>query len=392
MTDGPDRQPDPVGRRGVPARSGARGRPGWRAIGTFLLRRVPFTSAVVLVMIVAAVLSRALWTGIESLPIYRHVAFGLPAFTDGRWYTLAFGAFFALIPVYYVFVAGGFALLVGFSECRLGTGRTVVVTVGGHLVGVLGAAAVLAAGRSVHWPWAVRIGGMTDVGFSAGMLAVVCVAGVTVAAPWGLRIRLAAASYAGLSLLYIGLMADLEHSIAVLAGWSLARVLAGPHAVRQDPPTVTEWRLLGAIGLAVGGVLPAAVRLFPGDGPTGTAEHDSAAPLIWHCVLGVVALATAVGWWRGRRWALPAGLAVAGAYVLVAAVVAVLTGPATLPHWLRVDAPTVYADAVVGIGLAVLLILGRRAVGDDRTGRATGPIGAPAAWGRIAADGAGSQK
>ena len=105
---------------------------------------MPFTTAVVVLMLVLAVATGALWRGLEGLPIFHWVGFGLPAFTAGRWYTLGFGAFFALVPVYYLFVAGGFALLVGFAEWRLGTGRTVLVTVGGHVVGIVGAAAVLA--------------------------------------------------------------------------------------------------------------------------------------------------------------------------------------------------------------------------------------------------------
>lgn len=338
--------------------------PDWRAAAVFLVRRVPFTAVVVALMLVLAVATGALWRGIEGLAVFRWVGFGLPAFDAGRWYTLAFGAFFALIPVYYLFVAGGFALLVGFAELRLRTGRTVLVTVGGHVVGILGAAAVLAIGRAAQWPWAVRIGAMTDVGFSAGMLAAACVASVTVAPPWGLRIRLAAAGYAGLSLLYIGLMADLEHSIAVLFGWAMAGVLAGPWAVRQGSPTSGEWRILGAAGLVVVSVLQFAVRLFPGEGPTGTAEHHAAWPVIWHGLLLVVGLMAAYGWYRGRGWALPAGLAVAGADILVGVGVGLVALSAELPAWLRQDAPTVFADAVAGAALGVLLLLGRRAIGD----------------------------
>jgi hypothetical protein len=339
--------------------------PGWAGVGAFLIRRVPFTSAVVLAMVVLSVASRALWVPIESLPVFRYVGFGLPAFDDGRWYTLAFGAFFALIPVYYLFVAGGFALLVGFSEFRLGTPRTILVTVGGHLVGVMGAAAVLAIGRGTTWPWAARIGAMTDVGFSAGMLAAVCVASVTLSTPWGLRIRLAAATYAGLSLLYIGLMADLEHSIAVVAGWSLARVVAGTRAVPQEHPTPGEWRVLGAAGLTVVTLMPAVVRMFPGQGPTGTAEHSSVFPVLWHLLLLAAGIVAAAGWYRGRRWALPLGLGVAATSVLVGLTVAVVGVASSLPGWLRGDAPTVYADAVAGLALGALLLFGRRAVIDD---------------------------
>jgi hypothetical protein len=338
----------------------------------FLLRRVPFTTAVVAVMVIAAVATGAWRTPVETLRIYPSVAFGAPAFADGRWYTLVLGAFFALLPIYYLFVAGGFALLVGFAEYRLGTGRAVLATAGGHLVGVLVAAAVLSVGARASWPWAERVGAMTDVGFSAGMLAAVCVASMTVAAPWGLRLRLGAAAYAGLSLLYVGLMADLEHALAVAAGWSLARVVAGPRAVVQAPPNAGEWRLLGAVGLALVGVLQFAVRLFPGTGPTGSAAHGAAAPLIWHAVLMLVALLAAVGWYRGRRWALPLGIGLVAADLLVAGALTAAALAGALPTWVGSDAPTAYADALAALALAALLVGGARGgrgvLGTDRAG------------------------
>lgn len=359
--------------------------PGWRGSAIFLVRRVPFTTAVVVAMLVAGVVTGALWRPIETLRIYPWVAFGVPAFAEGRWYTLAFGAFFALVPVFYVFVAGGFALLVGFAEYRLGTVRTILVTAGGQLVGVLGAAAVLAIARGTSWPWGQRIAAMTDVGFSAGMLAAVCVASVTVAAPWGLRIRLATAAYAGLSLLYVGLMADLEHGIAVLAGWSLAGIAAGPRAVRQKTTGAAEWRVLGTAGLVVVTLLQLVVRLFPGTGPTGTAEHGTLGPLVWHVVVAVVGLATAWGWYRGRRWALLSGLGLVTVELVVMAVVGTLGLTGALPGWVRVDAPTVFADAVSGLAVMVLLIRGARA-GAVRVSDAVRSAG------RASTDGAGSEK
>ena len=241
-----------------------------------VLKRVPFTLAVVAVMLILSVVCTTLWTPIEQLPLYPRVAFGLPAFEAGRWETIGFGAFFALVPVYYLFVAGGFALLVGFAEYRMGTGRTVLVTVGGQLVGVLGCALFLLVFRDTGWPWAARIATQTDVGFSAGMMAAICVAGVTVAAPWGLRIRLAAIGYVVFSLLYVGLMADIEHGIAVLLSCLFAAKLAGPHAVPQTRTSAREWHLLLGIAYAVAVFGALVVRFLPGDGPR--APHPAVTP------------------------------------------------------------------------------------------------------------------
>ena len=94
-----------------------------------LVKRLPFTTFYVVVTLVLAVVLGTLWESIEDKSWYADVAYGLPAFEDGRWLTLIWGVFFALNPFYYLFVAGAFAFLTGFSEWVLGTKRTVIICV-----------------------------------------------------------------------------------------------------------------------------------------------------------------------------------------------------------------------------------------------------------------------
>ena len=94
-----------------------------------LVKRLPFTTFYVVVTMLLAIGFTTLWNGIEELSIYPDVAYGLPAFEDGRWLTLIWGNFFALNPVFYIYVAGAFAFLTGFSEWMLGTKRTIVICV-----------------------------------------------------------------------------------------------------------------------------------------------------------------------------------------------------------------------------------------------------------------------
>ena len=129
-------------------------------------------------------------TASKSCPIYPDVAYGLPAFEDGRWLTLIWGNFFALNPFYYVYVAGAFAFLTGFSEWVLGTKRTIIICVVYQIVAVLVTALVFLIFRNSGWEWAQQRATETDVGFSAGMLAVLSVASATVRPPWRLRLRL----------------------------------------------------------------------------------------------------------------------------------------------------------------------------------------------------------
>jgi len=341
-----------------------------------VLRRVPFTLTVVVLMLVLSVVYTTLWTPIEQLAVYPRVAFGLPALEAGRWGTVAFGAFFALVPVYYLLVAGGFALLVGFAEYRMGTGRTVVVTIGGHLAGVLGCALFLLAFRDTGWPWAARIATMTDVGFSAGMMAAICVASATVAAPWGLRIRLAAIGYVVFSLLYGGLMADIEHGIAVLLSCVFASRLAGPHAVPQARASAREWHLLLGIAYAAAVLGALVVRFVPGEGPTGsTPGGDTISIVLRVCVL-VVGAVICVGLFRGSRfgWAGAVGLAIV--QILWSLLIVGLTVANDRPSGLFADAPLAAVDGIVMLVLLIAAVRGRWAFDGSRgDGRLARPVG-----------------
>src|SRR5436190_1300409 len=73
--------------------------------------RIPFTLAVVALMLVAGVVTGALWWPLPGSPWWGRVAYGLPALEAGRWWTPLTGVFFASTPLQYVAVAGGFLVL-----------------------------------------------------------------------------------------------------------------------------------------------------------------------------------------------------------------------------------------------------------------------------------------
>ena len=224
-----------------------------------LLKRLPFTTFYVVLTLLLAIVFTTLWNGIEELPIYQDVAYGLPAFEDGRWLTLIWGNFFALTPFFYVYVAGAFAFITGFAEWNLGTKRTVIICVAYQIGAVLLSALVFLIFRHSEWDWAVQRATETDVGFSAGMLAVASVASATVRPPWRLRMRLAIWAYVLFSIVFVGQMADAEHVIAVLFSMPFSSKLAGPQALKARAlPTRHELRLLAMVGV----LLIAAVQLL----------------------------------------------------------------------------------------------------------------------------------
>ncbi|QRP49279.1 bifunctional lysylphosphatidylglycerol flippase/synthetase MprF [Amycolatopsis sp. FDAARGOS 1241] len=334
-----------------------------RSIALLLWRRAPFTTAVVLVMVVAGLATGSLWSAVESREWFPLVSYGLPSLENGRWWTFLTGPFFALTPIFYLPVAGGFALLVGPAEARMGTRRTAAIAVGAQLAATLGAALVLLGLRSTGWAWAGQLAERTDVGFSAGALAVVAVVSATIRSPWRLRLRALLCVYVGVSILYVGTLADLEHLLAVGLTLPLARRLAGPRRVRSlGRPSRREWRLLAVTGLAVAGAVQVVVRIAPGPSPLGSTagQADSIPELA--IVLIVIALMIN-GLRRGKRaaWRWAVGLAslivALGVVIAVLVVIAEIFG---LAYTIE-NAPFLVADAVLWGAELTLLLAARSA-------------------------------
>ena len=233
-----------------------------------LWRRLPFTVTVTALMLVAGLVTGALWDAAADRSWFPRIAYGLPAFLDGAWWTPVTGAFFALEPGIYLPMVGSFVLLAGYTEFKLGTRIAAVTVIGGQLIGVLGAAAVLLPLQFTDWAWAQELSGHLDLGFSAGALAGLAVVSGTLRDPWRLRVRLALLAYVAISFVLIGALADLEHLIAVIAALILAPLLIDITPAHR--PSRREWRLLAATGLALTAVVEVVASVIPADGPVGS--------------------------------------------------------------------------------------------------------------------------
>ena len=318
-----------------------------------------------------------LWTSIEDKSFYDDVAFGLPAFQDGRWLTLIWGMFFALDPFFYVYVAGAFAIITGFSEWRLGTARTVVICVAYQWGAVLLTALFFLTFKGTGWEWVQQRATETDVGFSAGMLAAASVASATVRPPWRLRMRLAIWGYVLFSVLFVGQMADAEHFVAVVMSMPFSTRLAGPTALRARAlPTRHELRLLAAIGVLVIATLTLLANFLPDRlTPFGPSQDT---PESWWVLLIELAvfLLVANGLRRGYRWAWWVTVALCSLIVLltllVAAVAVILlfaddVGDLDIEGGL----PEFFAQSLLYLVYLILLIAGRGAFRVPRPQQAT---------------------
>ena len=327
MTDATVSSPtDPEGTRGLPAGVATAGR---RAVAAW--RRLPFTVSGVAVFLLLALFTGSLWRRAEEASWFPAVAYGVPAFGAGRWWTVLTGPLFALTPWFYLPMVGGFAVLVGLAEWRIGTRRTALVTVLGQVLGLLGTCLFLVAVRGTGWEWADRTAGVLDVGCSAGTLAAAAILTALLRPPWRLRARLALLIFVVVAALYLGSFADLEHLISV--GGALA---VGPRLVRDlggkvvTRPSREEWRLLAATGPLVLAVIALVAHFLPADGPLGSTFDpqqgllDVLVPVAFFALVGR-------GLRRGRRWAwwtavvVSALITALGALVLVAVAVAVAT-------------------------------------------------------------------
>ena len=330
-----------------------------------VVRAFPFTIGVVGLMLVLGVATQTLWDALVDRDLLDSVAYGLPALQDGRWWTPVSGAFFALTPAQYLPVAGGAAILLGWSEWRLGTRRVAIASVGAHLVGVLGAALVLLLFSGIGWGWADRTAEVLDVGFSAGALGAVAAASVTLVPPWRGRVRLLLSLYVVLAFLYIGLLWDLEHLLAVGFG-----LLLGPFLLGRRPAPIGvrfsrhEWRMIAFTGF----LIAAAVRLLhyfgPSDGPLGATTADTDAITV--LVGAGVSLLLADGLRRGSRraWHLAGALSTLS---LLAAIVALGIEVAAADEFssggtvIVSSVPELVVDIVLWTLQILVLVLGRAA-------------------------------
>ena len=334
--------------------------PRVRAASSAARVRLPLTTALLCVLMAVGAGTGALWGSAAARDLVTEEGFGLPAFADGRWWTVLSGS--VLVPDLRALAAATVALLVlaGFAERVLGPARALVVLVICQAAGVLTAAAVLAWATPSGWTWAVRVAHDLDIGPFAGLVGVAAAATTGLSLPWRGRLRLVLIGWVSVALLYAGGLAQLEQAAAAVAG-----LVAGPLCfgrrprLRPRPLTRRDHRRLGSGFLALSGIAAVVSSLSPVSGPL-VGPEPTVRVLAVHAAHGVpggallhgvvfLALARAVlrgsrrGWW----------LAVSVTAVVAAGQVVVTAGVVASDHacW-----PALVDNAALNlVGLAVLL-------------------------------------
>ncbi|CAN5153742.1 hypothetical protein BH09ACT6_BH09ACT6_10030 [soil metagenome] len=235
------------------------------------LRRTPFAAALLGILLVAGLATGALWDPITRRPWYHFIAYGLPSFLDGHWWTLVTGTFFSRLPVHYAVILIGLIVAVGWAERRFGSLRTIGIFAGGQIVAVIGTTFFMLAARSFDSAWADHLATQYDVGPSGGVFA--CLAAVlgTLRAPWRLRLRFALFAFVTVSLIYIGTLADIEHFLAVVAVFIATPFIQSPEHLAGRPSS-REWRILAFAGLVILAIVEILGTVLPGDDSTVSAS------------------------------------------------------------------------------------------------------------------------
>lgn len=326
-------------------------RPVWT-----VLRRVPATLTVIGVLLVVGVAGQGLWQPFRESPAFDAVAYGLPAFLDGRWWTPITGTFFVARPWVYVFTILSFVGML-YLEFRRDSRVALLYFAGGQLFAVLAAAVVIWLCSLFPWEWAATQAADLDVGPSGGSMACIAAAVGLLVPPWRVRAWLVLLGFVFVAMLFWGALADLEHLLAV------ALVLFVDRSLRVQRTTVREQRLIAFIAVIVLGAIQVITLLVPTDGPFGPTEPVSGG-FIDFAIDTVVIIVIANGLRRGRRWAWIVGVVVAAFNVLTAVVVLtviIIASEAQLEARIDGETELSLASGVLWLLMLIYLIWVRRA-------------------------------
>ena len=277
-----------------------------------VMRRIPATLTLLVVLLAIGLVTGTLWSAAEHAPWFENVAYGLPAFEAGRWWTPITGTFFVAKP--WVFVPTILAMVgLGFLEFMQGTARAMLYFGVGQLFAIFASAAFLAIGRLIHWPWAMAEAQMLDVGPSGGTMAALAAAAGLLVAPWRQRAWLVMLTYALVSLLFLGQIADIEHAFAI------GLVLAVDRSFRIRKTTVREQRLLAEFAVYGIGAMQLITYLVPTYGPFGPTTPLTGS-WIDAAIDAVLLILLGAGLRRGRVWAWRVSMVLTSLNIIVAVV------------------------------------------------------------------------
>lgn len=321
-----------------------------------VIRRMPATLTFIGVILIVGVVWGGLWSPFEENDLFDAVAYGLPAFAEGRWWTVVTGTFFVNQPWVYIFTISSFAGM-AYLEYRRGSRVALLYYAIGQAFAVLATALVLWLAAMAPWEWAQTQAAALDVGASGGTMACIAAAVGLFVSPWRVRAWLLLIALSFLALLFWGQIADVEHLLAVLL------VLFVDRSLTVQRSTVREQRFLAFFGMVVIGAVQVVVLLVPTDGMFGPTEPASGGYLD-AAIDVVIILLVANGMRRGRRWAWVVSIVLASLNVLTGALVLaviIVASEAQLEAVIDAETELAMTSAVMWLLMLVYILWVRRA-------------------------------
>ncbi|MFJ2553683.1 bifunctional lysylphosphatidylglycerol flippase/synthetase MprF [Microbacterium sp. NPDC087591] len=321
-----------------------------------VVRRIPATLSMVLLILAVGVIWHGLWAPFEDTALFRSVAYGLPNLADGKWWTPLTGTFFVNQPWVYIFTITGFWGM-AYLEFRRGSRVALAYYWIGQLFAIFATALLLLALSQFPWAWATAQAQALDVGASGGTMACIAAAVGLFRPPWRVRGWLILLGFVFIAMLFWGKLADLEHLLAVLL------ILVIDRSLRVRRTTVREQRLIAVVAILVLGAVEIITTFVATDGPFGPTDPASGG-FIDLAIDLVVILVLVNGLRRGRRFAWVLAILL-GLYNLLGAALVltliILTSQAELD--LRWDGETelVMANGFLWLVMLVYLVWVRRA-------------------------------
>lgn len=260
-----------------------------------VVRRIPATLTMVLLIIAVGVVWSGLWAPFEDTALFQTVAYGLPNLADGKWWTPLTGTFFVNQPWVYLFTIAGFWGM-GYLEFRRGSRVALAYYWLGQLFAIFATALLLYVLSQFPWAWAAEQAQALDVGASGGTMACIAAAVGLLRPPWRVRGWLILLGFVFIAMLFWGKVADLEHLLAVLL------ILVVDRSLRVRHTTVREQRLIAVVAILVLGAVEIITTFLPTDGPFGPTDPASGG-FIDLAIDLVVILVLVNGLRRGRRFA-----------------------------------------------------------------------------------------
>ncbi|RKR30508.1 phosphatidylglycerol lysyltransferase domain-containing protein [Arthrobacter oryzae] len=223
----------------------------WLRAAGRLARKVPLALALTTLLWAAAIATGSMLSG-PPPAIEHEVPVSLQSLAQGRWWTVFSSAFFSGNLASHLLASAVLLGFVGLAEATMGTRRTAVAFMAGHLGALVLYFSVVPLGVALGSEWLAGMLHAPLAGPYAASLAAVIAASPLISALWRRRLRSLILAVTLMLLLYIGHPQNLLAFLGVLCGFGLAAVMsprpAEAHFMRS---TSRETRALLSMIVAV---------------------------------------------------------------------------------------------------------------------------------------------